>query len=260
METSRSAAAFQTLWEAHQGGFTVPSIPQAVRPRTRAEGYAVQAHFAEHTSAVLGWKIAATSEVGQRHINVSAPLAGRVLAEAMVEPGEPISLAGNFMHLAELEFAFAMVTDFPPRERAYSQQEVLAGTGELLLAWEIPSTRFDQVETAGEAQLIADNACGFHLAVLPAAVPDWKDVDLAAQRVRATSTSGAELEGTGARVLGDPRTALTWLVNELSDIGETLQAGQFVTTGICTNPLPVAAGDTITADYGQFGTHTVTFC
>ncbi|WP_109473336.1 2-keto-4-pentenoate hydratase [Ornithinimicrobium cavernae] len=260
MDTSASGRAFQTLWAAHEGGFTIPAIPEDVRPRTRAEGYAVQAHFAEHTSAVVGWKIAATSEVGQHHINVSGPLAGRVLSERVVAPGQPIPLEGNFMHLAELEFAFRLDVDFAPRATAYSEQEVLDGTGELLLAWEIPSTRFDEVESAGEAQLIADNACGFHVALVPAAVQDWKDIDLAAHQVRATSTSGTELDGVGARVLGDPRTALTWLVNELSGIGETLHAGQFVTTGICTPPLPVAPGDTITGDYGRLGTHSVTFC
>jgi 2-keto-4-pentenoate hydratase len=258
-DDTRTRRAFRTLWEAHESGYTIAAIPEEVRPRTRAEGYAVQAHFAEHTAAVVGWKIAATSEVGQRHINVSGPLAGRVLAERLVEPGEPIPLEGNFMHLAELEFAFRMATDFAPRDTAYSQQEVVEGTGDLLLSWEIPSTRYDVVQDAGEAQLVADNACGFHLSVVPAADQGWKDADLAAHRVRATNSSGLVLDGAGHRVLGDPRTALTWLVNELSGLHITVEAGQVVTTGICTDPMPVAPGDTVTGDFGRFGTHSVTF-
>jgi 2-keto-4-pentenoate hydratase len=54
-------------------------------------------------------------------------------------------------------------------------------------------------------------------------------------------------------VLGDPRIALTWLANELSRHGETLAAGQVVTTGTCLIPLEVAPGDEVTVDYGALG-------
>lgn len=252
--------AFETLWAAHEGGFTVPGIPEEVRPRTRAEGYAVQRHFADRTSAVVGWKIAATSQAGQDHLQVAGPLAGRVLAERFLEPGRPVPLDGNFMNLAELEFAFRMSADFAPRDTAYSEADVLDGTGDLLLSWEIPSTRFDAVEAVGEAQLIADNACGFHLVVAPAADQDWKGVDLAAETPTATHNSGLVHDGAGHRVLGGPVPALTWLVNELSGQGITLEAGQLVTTGTCAMPVPIAPGDTVTGDYGRFGVLAVDFC
>jgi 2-keto-4-pentenoate hydratase len=57
----------------------------------------------------------------------------------------------------------------------------------------------------------------------------------------------------GANVLGDPRIALTWLVNELSRHGLTLGAGQTVITGTCIKPLPIAAGDRIAGDFGALG-------
>ena len=66
-------------------------------------------------------------------------------------------------------------------------------------------------------------------------------------------------EGDGSVVLGDPRVALTWLVNELSGLGITLTAGQFVTTGTCMAPLEVLPGDKVRADYGVLGRVTVNF-
>ena len=59
--------------------------------------------------------------------------------------------------------------------------------------------------------------------------------------------------GVSAHVLGDPREALTWLVNDITSRGETLRRGQFVTTGTCHVPLVVEPGDEILADYGVFG-------
>jgi 2-keto-4-pentenoate hydratase len=60
-------------------------------------------------------------------------------------------------------------------------------------------------------------------------------------------------EGTGANVLGDPRIALTWLANQLSSLGITLEKGQVVTTGTCMVPLEIEPGDAVDADFGVLG-------
>jgi len=60
-------------------------------------------------------------------------------------------------------------------------------------------------------------------------------------------------------VLGDPRVALTWCVNELRALGITLRQGEVVTTGTCHPPLPIQAGDFLTADFGVLGEVSVGF-
>jgi 2-keto-4-pentenoate hydratase len=120
----------------------------------------------------------------------------------------------------------------------------------------VPDSRYEDFATVGAAQLIADNACAHEFVLGPVAAGDWRSVDLAAHTVSARTerpTGTDEHEGTGANVLGDPRVALTWLANELSRIGETLRAGQVVTTGTCVVPLPIAPGDRVEADYGALG-------
>ena len=68
----------------------------------------------------------------------------------------------------------------------------------------------------GAAQLIADNACADYFVLGPPAPDGWQSIDLAAHRVTGRVNDGAPREGVGANVLGDPREALAWLVNELS--------------------------------------------
>ena len=105
---------------------------------------------------------------------------------------------------------------------------------------------------AGEAQLIADNACA-HLFVLGAPAPaDWRAADLVEQRP-VVALRGERFVGYGGNVLGDPRLALTWLANELRGLGVTLKAGEVVTTGTCHPPLPIQSGDRFEADFGIFG-------
>jgi 2-keto-4-pentenoate hydratase len=207
---------------------------------------------------LLGWKIAATSEAGQKHINVAGPMAGRILREMLIEDDGTASMAGNEMRVCEPEFAFRMRVDLSPRPAPYSVAEVLAAVESLHPAIEIPDSRFGDFVAAGEAQLIADNACA-HLFVLgKPAEANWRTLDLIEERPVIT-LRGQRYVGHGKNVLGDPRMALTWLANELRGLGLTLRAGEIVTTGTCHPPLPIQSGDRMEADFGVLGKVSVGF-
>jgi 2-keto-4-pentenoate hydratase len=125
-------------------------------------------------------------------------------------------------------------------------------------AIEIPDSRFGDFASAGEAQLIADNACA-HLFVLGAATTaNWRAMDLVEERPQIT-LRGQRYLGHGKNVLGDPRVALAWLANELRGLGITLRAGEAVTTGTCHPPLPIQAGDHFAVDFGVLGQVSVGF-
>lgn len=247
-------AACALLVRHWSDGTQLEALPSELQPADRAEGYRVQAWIEEFTRLPLyGWKIAATSLAGQRHIGVDGPLAGRLLAERVIEDGGACPLGGNLMKVAELEFAFRMASDLAPRRDPYTQDEVLAQVASLHPAIEVPDSRFAHFERAGLAQLIADNACAHRFVLGPAADADWRALDLAAHPGRVLRNGVLAEEGVGRNVLDDPRIALTWLANELSRHGMSLKAGQVVTTGTCAKPLAIARGDRIEGDLGILG-------
>ena len=250
----RGRLASDLLWQHWQDGTQLECLPERIRPETRAEGYRVQAHLERRSAApLLGWKIAATSLAGQQHIAVKGPLAGRLLREQAVQSGGQIPFGANHMRVAEAEFAFRIGRALSPRAAPYEVNEVLAAVDTLHPAIEVPDSRYTDFTTVGEAQLIADNACA-HLFVLGSATPaPWRTIDLVSHRVAATVPGKHTHEGEGANVLGDPRIALTWLVNELSQLGIALIEGQIVTTGTCIVPPPIALGDRVRVDFGALG-------
>jgi 2-keto-4-pentenoate hydratase len=251
LDQDQIAAAAKTLHDHWQAGTKLRDLEPALRPRDRAEGYAIQTAMQGYGS-LFGWKIAATSAAGQKHINVDGPLAGRIFGERVIPDGGTAAMAGNDMRVGEPEFAFRMGRDLTPRAAAYSVEEVLSAVDTLHPAIELPDSRFADFASAGEAQLIADNACA-HLFVLGAASPsDWRSVNLVEQKPVVT-LRGQRFVGHGRNVLGDPRVALAWLANELRELGITLKAGQLVTTGTCHAPLPIQSGDRFEADFGAFG-------
>ena len=257
-----SAATIQSaanlIWGHWQGGTVLTALPENIRPRSRADGYAIQSMLALHAGkGFTGWKIAATSAAGQAHIGVDGPLAGRLLSERTFATGAALSLTHNRMRVAEPEFAFRAGRDLPPKRQPYSVADVLAAMDALIPALEVPDSRFEDFVTAGAAQLIADNACAHEFVLGTPSSADWRGLELASYPVHAilTKADGRKIErdGAGNNVLGDPLMALTWLVNELSGMGLTLTAGQVVTTGTCMPPLAIAPGDHVHADFGVLG-------
>jgi 2-keto-4-pentenoate hydratase len=257
---NHAAEAARRLWLHRVEGTVLDDLPEAERPRDAREGHAIQAELPHVTGqVVVGWKIAATGEAGQRHINVPGPLAGRILSSFVYEEGARLSLAGNRMRVAEPEFAFRFARTLAPRERPYDVDEVMAAVESLHPALEIPDSRFTVFTRAGQAQLIADDACCGRFVVGPAAPTAWRSIDLRVHAVRGAVThadGSAPLErlGEGGNVLGDPRLALMWLVNELcGPLNTPIESGQLVSTGTCMVPLAIAPGDEVHADFGVIG-------
>lgn len=259
LDQNQTAAASRILHRHWRAGTKLGGLETSLRPRDRVDAYAIQAAI-ETTSGgkLFGWKIAATSEAGQKHINVGGPMAGRILSETVIADGGTASMAGNEMRVAEPEFAFRMRIDLPPRDAPYSVPEVLDAVDTLHPAIEIPDSRFSDFVGAGAEQIIADNACA-HLFVLGAPTEsNWRALDLVEHRP-VIHLRGQQYIGHGKNVLGDPLIALTWLANELRELGLTLRAGEIVTTGTCHPPLPIQSGDLFDADFGVIGKVSVRF-
>lgn len=256
--TGNDAREAARLLRAHwMVGTRLAALPDRFRPANRSEGYAIQAQLGDE-SDLYGWKIAATSVAGQQHINVGGPIAGRMFADTIVPDGGACSLAANAFRLAEPEFAFRMARDLPPRETPYTVDEVLAAVATLHPAIELPDSRYENVVEAGEAQIIADNACAHRFVLGPATSAPWRDIDLVASKVIARVGMRYTREGVGAAVLGDPRVALAWLANELRALDLTLRAGMVVTTGTCCAPLDLIPGDALSVDFGPLGRVSLT--
>ncbi len=248
-------AAADLLLGNWQATTRIAELPRQIRPQTRAEGYEAAAAVAARSgSDVAGWKIAATSEAGQKHINVDGPIIGRILKSRLLSPGASIALGDNIMRVAEAEFAFGFAHDLPARAEPYSEAEALQAVGSLHLSVEVPDSRYQDFTRVGAAQLIADTACASWLVLGPPVEADWRHLDLSTHVVKGLRNGTQAAEGTGKAVLGGPIRALTWFVNEASTYCGGVKAGQFVTTGTCIIPMAIEPGDAVTADYGELGT------
>jgi len=93
--TQKSGRAAAIIWQAWQSLTRIDELPADCRPADRVQGYAAQADVVRMSGQkVVGWKIAATSLAGQKHIGVDGPLAGPLLSRRVLESGAPVG-TGN---------------------------------------------------------------------------------------------------------------------------------------------------------------------
>ena len=252
MSNSEREAA-EILWNNWQADTCIETLPEACRPADIEAGYRVQEALVEVSGQKpVGYKIAASSKAGQEHLKLSHPVYGRLLASQCMESGDNAKWIDHPMSVAELEFAFRFDRDVPVRTEPYEMDQVMDYVGAMHIGIELPGSRFIDAAAAGIAQLIADNASA-NIYVLGPKVEGWRDIDIAAHKVKMIVDGEEKTKGQGADALGDPRLALTWIVNQLSQNGVTMQQGQLVTTGVCGMPVPVFKGQKVIGDFGVFG-------
>jgi 2-keto-4-pentenoate hydratase len=257
--TDAPELAAQILTEHWRTRQAIDALPDLCRPATRAEGYAVQARWPARIGPRGGWKIAATSVAGQRHIGVDGPLAGPVFASRVWADGATVSLSGNRMRVAECEVVFGFARAIEPRPEPWTRAQALAQVARVMPGIEVPDSRFAYFERAGQAQLIADCACCHEMLVgHPSSALD-RLTDLAALPVQARLSDGRLFEGVGSNALGDPVEALRWFLGEMSAAGQRIEAGHFLTTGACVTPIAVEPGQAMEVDFGWLGAMRVRF-
>lgn len=64
-------------------------------------------------------------------------------------------------------------------------------------------------------------------------------------------------QGEGRNVLGDPRVALVWFLNEAARYSIQVRAGEVVTTGTCLIPIPISHVNAVSGDFGDLGAASV---
>ena len=177
--TQQAGSAAAILWQNWQARTRIDELPPDCRPLDRAAGYSAQKEIVRFSGQdVVGWKIAATSAAGQKHIGVDGPLAGPLLANRVLENGATVPLDGNVMLVAEAEFAFKFARTLAKRSNPYTVDEVLAAVASLHPSIEVPDSRYNDFVRVGAPQLIADTACACWFILGPATSADWRSRDL----------------------------------------------------------------------------------
>jgi len=236
------------IWAARRDGWLLEAeddvrelpLDAAYRVQTRVLQRWLGAHPEDR---VVGWKLGYTSQAMREQMGVAEPNLGPLLSSMLRRSGQEPP-AGLRQPRVEPEVALVVGEDVteplaPDRLRA----AVLEARPALEI---VDSTWVGYRFTLAANTADLSSAAGVVLGdPLPRAD---RLVDLPVElRVDGRPVAAA----TGAAAMGDPLTALGWLVDSLTRTGTVLRAGSVVLTGGLTAAHPLRPGSVVEATFGQ---------
>ncbi|HEX2150744.1 MAG TPA: 2-keto-4-pentenoate hydratase [Stellaceae bacterium] len=234
---------------AGRTGTPIAAIPEAARPQSEADSYAIQdAVMRRLGERAGGWKVGYSPEGG---IFCAPIYASKVHAS-------PASLPATGFHVIgiECEIGFRVNQAFNARALPYGRDEVLSASS-LHPTIEVVDSRYQDFRSLDRLQVLADNFSNGAL-VYGAAASNWQGMDLVHPPIDVTADGKQLAECTGLRA-GDPITLLVELVNFVANRRGGVTAGTFVTTGTHTGLVFTGHGAHIRANYGPLGIVEVSF-
>jgi 2-oxo-hept-3-ene-1,7-dioate hydratase len=205
---------------------------------------------------IKGHKIGLTSKAMQNAVNIGEPDYGVLLDDMFWQDGGMIESARFVQLRAEAELAFVLKQRIEGPDCTIF--DVLNATDYVVPAIEILDARIERIDgetgaTRKVVDTIADNAanCGIIIGGRPFRP---SDTDLRWISVILSRNGQVEETGVAAGVLNNPANGIVWLANKLASHGVALEAGQVILSGSFVRPVDCRKGDTLSADYGPYGT------
>jgi 2-keto-4-pentenoate hydratase len=241
-----SLRAAQLLIGARSTCKPLPGFPEALRPQSNEDSFAVQDAVLAVLGPAGGWKTGAGSPTATPNI---APLFATLVAPSPARLGGP-PLFGEV--LIEVEFAFRIGKDLPGLDRPYGRADLVEAIDAFCPAIEVVMSRFEDRPSMDPFSLLADNfSNGFFVYGTP--IANWRQIDFAAQHIDLSIGGKQLLSIVPQHPAHDPLYPVVWSANHLAARRGGFRKGEFVTTGTLTGVLPILPGQTATADFGPLG-------
>ena len=222
------------LIEARRTGKLLAVLPEAQRPKTAAEAYAIQDLTVKAIGGTGGWKAGPPDGEDPPYYNI--------LPARHIHPS-PATLPETIPFNPEIEVEIGIVfgRDLPKRTVPYTRDEVVSAIASVNPAIEVIGSRFVSRTQVDFMTGIADLRNNAAVVVGPA-LKDWRGLDFArvAMVLSFDGTKVAEVSGGASTetALG----ILTNLVNHATSRNGGMRAGQVVITGARIKPTAVPKG------------------
>jgi 2-keto-4-pentenoate hydratase len=250
-DKDRLMQAAEMLLEARRNLEPIDDLPPTIRIKTLEEAYHVQDLMLKALGEAGGWKVGAPSPD-------ATPLYAPMPMEGFASSGARISKHRRRMRGVEVEIAFLMGKDLPPRSTPYSREELVDAIAGCHPAIELLESALIDPDAAERLTAIADlqSNGGF---IHGAPVEGWQDSSFGAESAQ-INVDGFVRVINGKNAAGaDLLRLVLWLANHAQKRSGGLLAGQWITTGSWTGKILADSGSIVLARFPHFGEVSVRF-
>jgi 2-keto-4-pentenoate hydratase len=256
--SAKQQALADLLVDARRDARQLDSLSADLVPETAAQAYEINHAVAERLGwEPLGWKIAGTTANVRGKLGLDGPIYGRSFRRFVSTSPARFKHSELLDPLVECEFFVTLARDLPPRETAWTMPEVIGAIAEVHAGIEVAECRYVRGALPPLPAILADGSASGRY-VFGNHIENWRD-GLAGISVRLEVDGVLRREGVGADVMGDPLRPLLWLAEERRHFGDGLVAGETISTGSMTGMLPIRAGQSVCARFGDVASVEIAF-
>lgn len=249
----------KNLFSAAMSAAAIPTISKHYPEITYEEAYQIQQYMLEQYYRAgyrrSGRKIGLTSKAMRALVDINEPDYGSIFFNSYFQNGSALPVSDFVIPRVEVEFAYKLRKSLDAPN--ISRSDVVDATEFIVCALEVIDNRVDMTDLK-IYDSIADNAAfaAYTLGDIPV-YPE--EIDMRNVGVIVWKNNQQVGASSGAAVMGDTTNGIIWLANKMVELGEPLQAGEYVMAGSVVAAMPAHAGDSFRAQFGKFGEVSVQF-
>lgn len=204
----------------------------------------------------VGWKVGLTNPVAQRAFGTAHPVVGAIFHGTLrARSGAELPAGFGIIPAVESDL-LVRVRDEGVNEAGEDHVALLRHLDAVIPFIELPDLVYGP-GTAWSGPLLVSINVGARLGVVGEEIPVQATPEFAralgAMTVILADDTRELARAPGTALLGHPLNALAWLLRDLREQGRRLQAGEYVSLGGFSAPLPAQAGRRYTATYEGLG-------
>ena len=234
------------------------SLPNKLMPKTIAESYQIQnevkiLYLTLKDNICIGKKVGCTNKIAQEQVGIFEPFYGNLFSKFHDFTGCKLNSKKFYKPFIEPEISFILKKDININDAPFTIDNVDSLFDGILPSIEIVDFRFgDNIKDVGIKNLIITNGAS-EFWVRGNEIFPINSIDLKNHEIKLYFDNELKEIGNVNSVLGNPIYSALWLVNKLSELGEPMLKGQFITTGTCTRAVPLYSNMNILVDFGNLG-------
>jgi len=247
----------EQLWQTTKQWAPPPASLQ--KTLTFADAYQVQLGVLSHWQAagekLGGWKIGLSAEGARKMFNLSAPIAGYLLASRHFASGHSFMHAALSRPIIESELCFMMGKRLVGP--GVTRGQVLAAVSAVAPAFEVVDMRADM--RADMPLGVADDVAQWGYVTGAALSPYPQALDLSQVLVEMKRNGELVEQVVGKDAIDNQLDSIAWLANHLAAYDLALEPGQRIMSGSFTKPMPIAKGDQWESTFSNVGAVSASF-
>jgi 2-oxo-3-hexenedioate decarboxylase len=257
LSTELIAKLAQTCKDAEEKAYDITRLTEFYPELSVDDAYVIQKKLVDlkHADGVnsIGLKLGLTSVAKQKMMGVHEPTYGTLFDYMLINESEAINTTSLIHPKIEPEIAFYLNEDL--EGPSVTGVQVMKATKYIMPALEVIDSRYKNFKFT-LPDVVADNSSSARV-ILGGKAVKVSDVDLNLLGIALYKNNQLETTGAAGAVLGNPATAVAWLVRKLYEQGEKVRKGDLILSGAITEAISISSGDWVEARFEKLGSISI---